>query len=208
MSPDLIFEMEPFSPLEFPSSAHYPHSSRTTDDHEPPLLYPFPMMVSASHFNSDRRTHPASQSSAGTSSSLPSITNKAPTKPNHRAQVLPKKSPRPNSASPDPTHAIRAAPIHKIIGFKPVFSTQAPESRTPIKKAPREKRLSPPPRSSSFSSSAWILPGRSDAPSDEPRSLELDSSALDFTQHLFRRMDSQKPLQFQTFQSMMSVSVR
>jgi hypothetical protein len=98
-------------------------------------------------------------------------------------------------------------PVHKITGFKPDFAAQAPEARP--KKAPREKRLAHI-RSPSFSSSPWRLPGRGDTSSDDElmRSLEMDPSAVDFTQYLLRRIDSQKPLQFQTFQAMMSVSVR
>ncbi|KAJ6553860.1 hypothetical protein B0H10DRAFT_2446620 [Mycena sp. CBHHK59/15] len=204
-SPELIFEMEPFSPLEI-LSTHYPpgpSTPRTADEREcEPLLYPFPM-VSASHFNAARRTHPAPQSTAS-SSSVSSSSRKAPARPIRRTKALSLNPPR---QPLDPTHAIKTAPIHKITGFKPVVATaaQAPEPRTPVRKAPREKRLAPlPRRRSSFSAPPWVFPGRGDAPDDEPRSLELD-----FKQYLLRRIDSQKPLQFQMFQamSMMSVSV-
>ncbi|KAJ7164716.1 hypothetical protein C8R43DRAFT_238714 [Mycena crocata] len=210
MSPELIFEMEPFSPLDGPST-HYSFglsSSCTTDDREP-LLYPFPIL-SASHFKADPCILPAPQTAARASASLPPITHKGPVKSYRRQQALQLKSPRQNPPAIDPTHAIRAVPIHKITGFKPDFPAQAPEPRPPIKKAPREKPLAPPRRNSGFPSSPWrFRPGRGDASSDEePRSLDADPSALDFTQYLLRRIDSQKPLQFQPFQAVMSVSVR
>ncbi|KAJ6620750.1 hypothetical protein B0H10DRAFT_2215738 [Mycena sp. CBHHK59/15] len=186
-SPELIFEMEPFSPLEI-LSTHYPpgpSTSRTADEREcEPLLYPFPM-VSASHFNAARRTHPAPQSTAS-SSSVSSSSRKAPARPIRRTKALSLNPPR---QPLDPTHAIKTAPIHKITGFKPVVATaaQAPEPRTPVRKAPREKRLAPLPR----------------------RRSSFRHRQLDFKQYLLRRIDSQKPLQFQMFQamSMMSVSV-
>jgi len=177
----------------------------TTDDREP-LLYSFPRF-SAGHFNTDRGALPTPQSTVG-SSSLPPITRKAPFKSHRRTQTVQLKSPRQTPTSLDPYVPIRAVPIHKITGFKPDFAAQAPEPRLPIKKAPREKPLAPPPRSSTLSASPWILPGRGDASDDEPRSLELDSSALDFTQYLLRRIDGQRPLQFHAFQAVMSVSVR
>ncbi|KAJ7718114.1 hypothetical protein DFH07DRAFT_336118 [Mycena maculata] len=203
-SPDLIFEMEPFSPLDRPST-NYPvglSTSCTTDDREP-LLYPFPML-SAGHPNADRGALPTPQSVAD-SSFLPPITHKAPPKLNRCTQPVQLKSQRQSPPSLDPTHPIRVVPIHKIIGFKPDFAVHAPEP-PPIKKTPREKPLAPPPRSSTLSSPAWIRPRRDNASDDEPRSLDLDSSAVDFTQHLLRRIDSQKPLQFHAFQ--MSLSVR
>ncbi|KAJ7465312.1 hypothetical protein FB451DRAFT_434382 [Mycena latifolia] len=205
MSPELIFEMEPFSPLDVPST-HYSfgHSPSRTADEREPLLYPFPML-SASRFNADRRTtHPAPQSTPGTSSSPPPIAH--PVKPSLRAQPLQLPTPRQTPAAIDPEHAIRAVPRHKVTGFKPDFAAQAPEPRAPIiKTAPREKCQppAPPPRrvARSFSSSprAWRIPVRygSDASDDEPRSLDVDPGA--FTQYLLRRIDSQKPLQFQSF---------
>ncbi|KAJ6584655.1 hypothetical protein B0H19DRAFT_391764 [Mycena capillaripes] len=209
-SPELIFEMEPFSPLD-PQPTHYPlglsTSPCTKDDHEP-LLYPFPV---ASHINTHQRTRLAPQNAAGPSFSLPPITHRAPANAHRRSQsTLQLTSPRQAPADLDPSHAIRAVPIHKITGFKPDFAVQAPEAYPTIKRPPREKPLTPPPRSASVSSSPWRIPGRGDASSDdEPlRSLEVDPSAVDFTQYLFRRIDSQKPLQFQTFQAVMSVSVR
>ncbi|KAJ6557228.1 hypothetical protein DFH09DRAFT_1365264 [Mycena vulgaris] len=201
MSPELIFEMEPFSPLDLPPT-HYSFglsASCKTDDREP-LLYPFPVL-SKRKFNADRHTHPAPQSSARSQSPLPPMAH--PAKPNQRCQSL---QLRQNPTPLDPTHAIRAVPIHKITGFKPEFGVQSSESHPSINTAPREKRLAPPPRTSSFSSSPWLLPGRGAASDDEPRSLEVDP--IDFTQYLLRRIDSQKPLQFRTFQAMMSVSVR
>ncbi|KAJ7134345.1 hypothetical protein C8R44DRAFT_422726 [Mycena epipterygia] len=205
----LIFEMES---LDCPSTRYSfgLSTSCTTDDREP-LLYPFPVF-SASHLIADRRTHPAPRSTAGASASLPPpIAHNAPAtrKTHRRTRTLQLNSPRQTPTVLDPTHAIRAVPLHKITGFKPESAAQAPEPRPPIKRAPREKPLAPPPRSSNFLPSPWLLPSaRGDVSDDEPRSLELDPSAVDFTQYLLRRIDSQKPLQFQTFQAMMSVSVR
>ncbi|KAJ7695713.1 hypothetical protein B0H17DRAFT_1131324 [Mycena rosella] len=208
-SPELIFEMEPFSPLDLPSTTPYscgPSAPCTLDEREP-LLYPFPRF-STTHFNPDRRrTHPAPQSTPGSSSSPQPRHPARPTKSHRRSQTLQLKSPPQTPTALDPAHAIRAVPIHKITGFKLDSAAQAPEPRhrhgPSIKKTPREKPLAPPPRSASFSSSPWRLPGRGEASDDEPRSLEID-----FTQYLLRRIESQKPLQFQAFQAMMSVSVR
>ncbi|KAJ7505560.1 hypothetical protein B0H11DRAFT_1708386 [Mycena galericulata] len=195
-SPDLIFEMEPFSPLERPSTNYSLGLSTTcTPDDREPLLYTFPMLY-ADPLNADRGGLPTPQSTIG-SSSLPPISRKAPSKPHRRTQTVQLKSPRETPPSLDPTHPIRAVPIHKITGFKPDFATQAPEP------PPREKPLAPPPRSSTLSASPWPLPGRGDASDDEPRSPELD-----FTHYLLQRIDNQKPLQFHTFQAVMSVSVR
>ncbi|KAF7365461.1 hypothetical protein MVEN_00419100 [Mycena venus] len=209
-SPELIFEMEPFSPLD-PSPTNYssgPSTSRKPkkDDRERPLLYTFPV---ASRLNTDR-LRPTPQSTA--SLSLPPISHKPFSKSHRRSHTLQLESPSQSPPTIDPSHAIRAVPIHKITGFKPDFAAQAPEGRRRTKKAPREKPPAPPPGSSSrsFSSSRpWLLPGRGESSDDELlRSLEMDPSAGDFTQYLLQRIDSQKPLQFQTFQAVMSVSVR
>lgn len=204
--------MEPFSPLDR-QSTHYSlglSTSCTTDDDRDdrePLLYPFPV---ASHINTHQRPLPTLQNAAGPALSLPPITHRAPAKAHRRSQsTLQLKSPRQTPSDLDPSHAIRAVPVHKITGFKPDFTVQTPEAHSPIKRPPREKPLTPLPRSASLSSSPWRLPGRGDASSDdELRSPEVDQSPVDFTQYLFRRIDSQKPLQFQTFQAVMSVSVR
>ncbi|KAJ7043825.1 hypothetical protein C8F04DRAFT_679327 [Mycena alexandri] len=235
MSPELIFEMEPFSPLD-PELASTTYSNglstsiqRTKDDREP-LLYSFPML-SAAHLNPERRA-PLRTAGPASSFSLPPIAHKAPARQRRRSQALQLKSPRqtpsPSSRDPDPAYAIRAEPVHKITGFKPAaaFAAQAPaEARANSKKAlPREKHPALPPHRRSLSPLArsrapWARHGlghshgtaRSEASDDELlRSLEVDPGAVDFTQFLLRRIDSQKPLQFQTFQtmSMMSVSVR
>ncbi|KAJ7725345.1 hypothetical protein B0H16DRAFT_281684 [Mycena metata] len=229
-SPELIFEMEPFFPLD-PELASTTYSNglstsvpRTKDDREP-LLYSFPML-SAAHFNPERR---ASLRTARppASFSLPPITHNAPVRQRRRSHPLQLKSPRqtPSSSSrapdPDPAYAIRAEPVHKITGFKPAAAFAAhgpPDARARIKKAaPREKHPAPPPHRRSLSPLArsrapWARHGHGAEASDDEllRSLEVDPGAVDFTQYLLRRIDSQKPLQFQTFQamSMMSVSVR
>ncbi|KAJ7242875.1 hypothetical protein B0H12DRAFT_841888 [Mycena haematopus] len=212
-SPDLIFEMEPFS-LDL-SSTYYTFgpshatTSRKTDDRERPLLYSFPVV---SRPNTDHpRPTPQRQSTA--SLSLPPMSHKPPAQTHRRAHTLQLQTPTQTPPTIDPSHAIRAVPIHKITGFMPDFpAAQAPEARPPIKKAPREKPPAPPRRSSSrsFSSSRpWLLPGRGEASDDElSRSLEVDPTAGDFTQYLLRRIDSQRSLHFPTFQAMMSVSVR
>ncbi|KAF8208589.1 hypothetical protein K438DRAFT_1961187 [Mycena galopus ATCC 62051] len=206
ISPELIFEMEPFS-LDL-SSTYYSFGQspsttpRQTDDRERPLLYSFPV---ASRLNTDR-PHSTPQSTA--SLSLPPISHtlKPPAKTHRRTRTLQLNTPAQTPPTIDPAHAIRAVPIHKITGFKPDFAVQTPEARLPVKRAPREKPLAPPPRSAS--SRPWLLPGRGEASDDElSRSLEMDPTAGDFTQYLLRRIDSQKPLQFPTFQAMMSVSV-
>ncbi|KAJ7366539.1 hypothetical protein DFH08DRAFT_169827 [Mycena albidolilacea] len=220
-SPELIFEMEPFSPLD--RSTNYSSGSSTStrtarkkssDDRELPLLYSFPVVT---RLNTDC-PHPTPQSPA--SLSLPPISHHPPTTRAHRrTRTLQLKSPRQTPPCPaaitDPAHAIRVVPLHKITGFKPDFAAQAPPETAAgiITKAPREKALAPPPRRSATRSfSAAARPWRLDVPSDDElaRSLDVDAGgAGDFTQYLLRRIDSQKPLQFQAFRAMaMSVSVR
>ncbi|KAJ7175390.1 hypothetical protein C8R46DRAFT_1248765 [Mycena filopes] len=256
-SPELIFEMEPFSPLDpLLAASSTPYSPRlctssrarssTTMDAEDqeqqqqPLLYPFPIL-SAAHFNSASVRRPAGPPS---SFSLPPITHKAPARPRPRPRgrslsplrELNSSSPSTAPADPaDPAHAIRAEPVHKIIGFAVAKSERKPK---PAAAAAREKpkpavpqqqpyyhhhhhhhRPAPPPhrrRSSSISlsprrqSSSSL--SRSPVSDDElvrslDRELDGGGGAVDFTQYLLRRIDrqSRKPLQFQTFHQAMGV---
>ncbi|KAJ7644299.1 hypothetical protein FB45DRAFT_897478 [Roridomyces roridus] len=181
ISPELIFEMDPMEP----PTTYYPSGLATTctqDDPEP-LLYSFPRF-SAENCNIVAPPKPQSSSSS--------------------SRKAPRKCPPTTTASPpaplDPYVPIKAVPVHKITGFKPDFTAQAP-SAIMNPEAPRENQLAPPPRISS--ASVWTLPGRGDASDDEPRSFELD---LDFSQYLIRRMD--RRAHFPAFQAVMSVSVR
>ncbi|KAJ7163240.1 hypothetical protein C8R46DRAFT_1037198 [Mycena filopes] len=253
-SPELIFEMEPFSPLEpllaASSTTYSPRlcttsrSSTTMDaedqeQQQQPLLYPFPIL-SAAHFNSASARRPAGPPS---SFSLPPITHKAPARPRPRPRgrslsPLRELNSSPPSTAPadpaDPAHAIRAEPVHKIIGFAVAKSERKPK---PAAAAAREKqpagpqqqpyyhhhhRPAPPPHRRRSSSSISLSPRRQSSSSlsrspvsdDElVRSLdrgEVDGGgggAVDFTQYLLRRIErqSRKPLQFQTFHQAMGV---
>ncbi|KAJ7645653.1 hypothetical protein DFH06DRAFT_591910 [Mycena polygramma] len=217
-SPELIFEME-LSPIER-LSTHYSFglstSPRTKEkDADPePLLYPFPV---AHHI--DTHTHPRTRPPQNTASfSLPPITHQPPKSHRRSKSTLQLGSPPPE---PDPAHAIRAVPLHKITGFTPddgAAPLPLPEAARPAienahanAKAPREKQkqpltpLTPPPR---LASSPWVREASASDDELSLRALDVDPGAgADFTQYLLRRIDSQKPLQFQTFR-VMSVSVR
>ncbi|KAJ6511994.1 hypothetical protein C8R47DRAFT_675658 [Mycena vitilis] len=217
-SPELLFDME-LSPIDR-LSTHYsfglPTSPRTKEkdanDDPEPLLYRFPV---AHHID----THPRPPPKITASFSLPPITHQPPKSYRRSKSTLQLGSPPPE---PDPAHAIRAVPLHKITGFTPddrdgaaplPLPEAAIENAHANAKAPREKQkqpltpLTPPAR---LASSPWVREASTSALDDELglRALDVDPGAgADFTQYLLRRIDSQKPLQFQTFR-VMSVSVR
>ncbi|KAF5382540.1 hypothetical protein D9615_002820 [Tricholomella constricta] len=187
MSPDLIFEMSPVS-----SAIHSPsrHGAGFTDpsqnlDSQEPFMYSFPKFSAhRNYMHSTRR----SQGLQNTIFPSPFAGSPAITKHSSPRPIL---APSLTSSS---TTITKKSSITKITGFTPVtpISTQA---YSPIRGL-KMKRLSPPPRSSSYSSSPWILPGKSDAQDDESGSLDADPSSYEFDRHLMRRIEKQNPRRF------------
>ncbi|GLB38285.1 hypothetical protein LshimejAT787_0501500 [Lyophyllum shimeji] len=198
-SPDLIFEMSPIS-SEFPScSTTQVGGSQDTgfdSTNQEPFLYSFPKFaVHRNHFSPVRRAQ------LQTSILSLSGTRFAPAIP---PAIAKRSSPscldtgndgiavQPATRSNVPV--TKSCSTTKITGFTPVtpLPTPASSSIRPF----RRRRLSPPPRSSSYSSSPWILPGKSDKEDEDGGSLDSDPSSFDFERHLIRRIESQDARRF------------
>jgi len=188
-SPDLIFEMSPVS-SEFPSPGCYAFSFAAPKEQEP-FMYHFPVLGTRLH--SDSRTQPTSTDTVYSSSvSTPSIPN-AKHRRSPLCQVNVDDTPTP------PCTATKVMSTTKITGFAPpmqqLLPTQIPCS---VVRPLKTSHLSPPPRSSSYSSSPWILPGKNDVLEEESTSLDMDPGALEFERHLMQRIENQNPLRFRT----------
>ena len=86
----------------------------------------------------------------------------------------------------------------KITGFVPLIEHQhlvSDEPRKPV------QTLTPPPRRPSFSSSPWILPGRGRSHEMDACYSQADPSALEFREHLLRRMDSRDASRLKTLRT-------
>jgi hypothetical protein len=219
-SPELIFEMSPVS-SDFPSSAHYPFSfsaSQNTNEREP-FMYQFPI-PSTRYTKSRQRTLPTPQTAIRPvlSCSPVTITAAANPKPHQKERVssasLSDEDDLPSAFdSLTPPVVVRTATTNKTTGFVPTIAIQPAmptRVRTPVQPSRRSRHLSPPPRSSSFSSSPWILPGTGEILDADVASVETDPDAFDFERYLIRRIENEKPVRYLPVQPMpsMSVSVR
>lgn len=185
-SPDMIFEMSPAS--SSPLSNMYPNSpnSPTEQNTKEPFMYHIPTFRSPPQGNGiqlqTKIAHPIIPSktltaipAAGTEF-LPARTSEA------------RHSQRPGTPCIGFQSTSRVISVSqsttKISGFTPLIDHQPPMG------ADRPSRptipLVPPPRRESYSSSPWILPGRSEG--DVSYSLG-DPSPVEFRQHLIRRME-------------------
>jgi len=190
-SPELIFEMSP-DHSEFPSPSRYSFSFSASQEQEEPFMYHFPVLPA--HFNSDRRTQSNSPPPA---TSLISNTK-------HRRSPLCQVNKNDILTSSNATTKIMKT--KKITGFAPPMQQPLPTQMPCCTiRSVKTTHLSPPPCSSSYSSSPWILPGKSDTLEEESISLETDPSAFDFERHLMRRIENHNPLRFRTLSLLGSI---
>jgi hypothetical protein len=190
-SPELIFEMSP-EYSEFPSPRRYSLGFSASQEQEEPFMYHFPVLPA--RLNSDRRTRSNSPSPA---TSMISSTK-------HRRSPLCQVNNSDNLTSPNAGPKIMKT--KKITGFAPPMQQPLP-TQTPYctVRSVKTMHLSPPPCGSSYSSSPWILPGKSDTLEEESTSLETDPSAFDFERHLMRRIENYNPLRFRTLSLLGSI---
>ncbi|KAK0244431.1 hypothetical protein EDD85DRAFT_199070 [Armillaria nabsnona] len=179
VSPELLFEMSPLI-SDLSPSANYPlrpSSMHNSQDPEP-CLYRFPVF-SPHRFKSMHPSPsptPSGSTSTRTSKFISDTTYKPDSWPKPPTFI-------PGTGENQPSPVVKASAKHKITGFSPVYPSPVsePSSRR------RLERLSPPPRSSS-----WSIPGRScDTALDDPDALDSSISspgALDFDKFLIRRI--------------------
>lgn len=194
MSPELLFEMSPIT-SDFPSPPTHALGLRKSREPEP-FLYHFPAFPARRH-TFGLRTQASSHNTlhSGTTPHTPSIlsvsnaTNRRPLPCRLEDEDI---SPVPLASSRKTNSTI------KMTGFSPLTPIQPLVSRQNSSPARSWKHntLSPPPRSSSYSSSPWILPGKSDVIEEDLTYLEADPSAFDFEKHLMRRIENQNHIRF------------
>lgn len=199
ISPDLIFEMSPLSPVSPPFNHTIPLSPSNNLNNNAPFVYTVPV------YTPPRRTNTGTHSSAIRS----------------RQRVMPSFTAAPISAIQNtwwtqPTEGVnddhdshdgfpqserkvlpRAQSTTRITGFIPIVEHQSLMADHPSKPV---GRLSPPPRRPSYSSSPWILPSN-DAVEDDIAYSQMDPSLFEFKQHLLRRIENQDASRFMSFQS-------
>ncbi|RDB17896.1 hypothetical protein Hypma_000801 [Hypsizygus marmoreus] len=194
LSPDLIFEMSPVS-SNIPSPSHYAFGFQNSpQNNQEQFLYSFPTVTA--HYTSTRRQPLQNRQFQTTVSQQAHF----PTSDAKRYTSL--SSPADDvfdgisclSSTPSTTVVTKTASTTKITGFTPatLISTQR---SSPVRSL-KTRRLSPPPRSSSYSSSPWILPGKSDVKDGESASFETEPTSFEFERHLMRRIEKQNPLRF------------
>ncbi|KAG5648391.1 hypothetical protein DXG03_004965 [Asterophora parasitica] len=203
MSPDLIFDMSPVS-SDFHSASHhatgFTELSRNLDSQEQPFMYSFPK------FSANRNDmHSGLRAHALQSTILPVPATLAPAIRKHSSPLVmdDDDDDLAPSLACSSTTITKSFSTTKINGFTPV-NTQA---YSPIQSLIKTKRLDPPPRSSSYSSSPWIMPGKSDTHEDESGSLDADPSSYEFDRHLMRRIESQNPRRFRRVSLVSSIRV-
>ncbi|KAF9463004.1 hypothetical protein BDZ94DRAFT_1259853 [Collybia nuda] len=194
MSPELLFEMSPII-SEFPSPPTYTLGLREPREPEP-FLYPFPPFPARSHPPAFRTHRPSLITlHSGVTPQTPSILSVSNTM-NGCASLCRLED---DDISPIPlVSSSKTDTKTKISGMSPstpVRSLISPSNHSPTR-AWKHRVLSPPPRSSSYSSSPWILPGKSDLIEDDRASLEADPSMFDFEKHLMRRIENQNHVRF------------
>ncbi|KAF8895301.1 hypothetical protein BD779DRAFT_1498694 [Infundibulicybe gibba] len=186
-SPELIFEMSPvFS--NFSPSTHYSFSISTSHNKEP-FLYQFPIcsarQVKSGHLTPPDLAYTGICAMEGESSpdkeNAPIVCNSIACRGNDRQRL-------PSKINPIlPQADAKYCTTKKITGFVPIIPPE-----TPVQSSQTYGRLSPPPRSSSFTSSPWLLPGKGDIKEEDISSVDIDPSA--FEKYLTRRIESQKPI--------------
>ncbi|KAK7048101.1 hypothetical protein R3P38DRAFT_1850965 [Favolaschia claudopus] len=249
-SPELIFEMEPFSPLDFSSTSHVPGlTSRRRDYSDGPstsprnneryLLYAFPVLHRSNNAvdtNDAGSTTPKMPVATAVPLSALALSLPLPPISHNWASAKSASHRRHHSTSPttatDPTQAIRAVPVHKITGFEPEGCSKDEGGGGGTPPAARSRPLLSPPSPSStirnFSSNASssrplsplslgitdsqpppISTAQRQRPARRPGWHRSDSSFYDresrgdaategtseFTQYLFRQIESKKPMQ-------------
>ncbi|KAF5315467.1 hypothetical protein D9619_007021 [Psilocybe cf. subviscida] len=194
----MIFDMSPISPHQTPLS-HARSLSRPSSREslrEEPFMYAMPTFRLSPPWTSTRlRTKQPRQN-------LIPTRNNSNSKPFgseflERPSPSPPKRHRPDTAhDSSPAHGDRKPKTKKattkIIGFMPL-------NEQPPSAVDQTPRLSiNPPRKSSFNSSPWILPGRSDSSShrEDVSYSQTDPSAFEFQRDLMRRTDHQNPTRF------------
>lgn len=188
-SPDMIFEMSPISPT-YPSLSNiYPDSARSTTDTNTnePFMYHIPTFRRRSPQGNGtqlrskiaRRVMPSKTlTTAPAKTELPSTRSSEGRSSRDARAGFPQSIPRCVSVSQSTT---------KISGFTPLIDQPPMGADQPSRPT---IPLSPPPRRGSYSS-PWILPGRSDRYEEDISYSLADPSALEFRQHLLRRIECQ-----------------
>lgn len=197
MSPELLFEMSPIT-SDFPSPPAYSLGLRKSREPEP-FLYHFPAFPARRHpfglrtqasshnaLHSGTTPHPPSTLSVSTVSNA---TNRHPLPCRLEDDDI---SPVPLASSRKPNSTIKMTGFSPSTPIQPLVSRQ---NRSPGRSW-KHNTLSPPPRSSSYSSSPWILPGKSDLTEEDLTYLEADPSAFDFEKYLMRRIENQNHICF------------
>ncbi|KAH0586130.1 hypothetical protein J132_01413 [Termitomyces sp. J132] len=206
MSPDLIFEMSPVS-SDFSSVLHSGFTDAVTNE---PFLYSFPKISPhCTHVKPRRLLQPLQRhlsSEIGSLLAFDSVNTEydrpspALCSDNDDQDIL-------ASSLTYSTTTITKSPSSsttKITGFTPA---------TPISLVAhgpargKSQRLSPPPRTSSYSSSPWIMPGKNDVQQGESGSLDIDPGSFEFDRHLTRRIENQNSRKFRKISLMSSIRV-
>ncbi|CAA7261443.1 unnamed protein product [Cyclocybe aegerita] len=210
MSPDLIFEMSPISPT-FPSlSTMYPMplspSNKMTEQDlatspNEPFMYSVPVFRPCPPSSGTWPRSKTARQGVMPSRKLNAIPITAHGRQHRRkeicAAIFDVFDDSAHVPGPDDCGVPRTQSTTKITGFSPINEYQ------PVCDQPQKptRRLSPPPRRSSFSSSPWILPGKSDCYEDDVSSSPIDAGALEFRRHLLGRIENKTASRFASFHS-------
>ena len=203
-SPDLIFEMSPISPISPPFSHSIPLSTSNNLNDHAPFVYSAPVYIPPCRTNTE--THISTIRSR--QRVMPSLTA-APVSAVHRniwrtqtthAEGVNDDYDSHNGTPQSETKDLpRAQSTTKITGFIPIVEHQPfMADHHPSKPV---RRLSPPPRRASYSSSPWTIPSNDNVEDDIAYS-QMDPSLLEFKRHLLRRIENRDySSRFMSFQS-------
>jgi hypothetical protein len=181
----------------YPNSANSPTEQNTKE----PFMYHIPTFRSCPQGNGNQlRTNIACPiMPSETSTAIPSAGTEL--LPVRRSEARYSQRPgTPRAGFQSTSHGIGVSQsTTKISGFTPLIDHQPPMG------ADRPSRptipLVPPPRRGSYSSSPWILPGRSDLCEDDVSYSLADPSPVEFRQHLIRRMECRDPSRMKSLHS-------
>lgn len=198
----MLFEMSPLSPSFPPASSIYPSTSQPrtheTNTHDR-FMYHIPIIRPSTDTTGSQSRRKISRQGV-----IPFRNNN--TIALRSAEVIDTAISESCTAHPSetahnvppPKEHVSNKRIHsttKITGFTPINEHQPPIYEKP----PRPTiPLHPPPRRPSFSSSPWILPGRTDHYEDDLSYSQVDPSHFEFQRHLLRRIENQDPSRFKS----------
>ncbi|KAF8158239.1 hypothetical protein B0H34DRAFT_446900 [Crassisporium funariophilum] len=198
-SPDLIFDMSPSSP-NFPLSAHQviPLSTSSKANSYEPFMYTVPAFNPCNVTSGMRIPKKRSRQRVMPSATAVPIGAEYRVPRNHISPVPIVDSTRTQTRTEHQSDiaSVSIQSTTKITGFIPLIEHQPPMSERPSRPV---KRLSPPPRKESYSSSPWILPGKSDCQEDDVAYSQVDPSGLEFQRHLLGRIENRDTARFRSF---------